>query len=208
MTGVAGNARRPVSLAAVAEYMSGAVAAVLSCVITLQGSSGTAGIFMMGAGLASLFVWIVWQDIKSLTISDTAILSVAVLAVSFRCAQDTAAGFAPGETAWMLLPDVLLPSAFMFLLREYYFRTKGRDALGFGDVKLSLAGGLLVGATGFFWALFAASLATLAYAGCRMVRGRPLMAADKIAFGAALAPAMFLVWAMEQWLLLTPPGRA
>jgi hypothetical protein len=55
--------------------------------------------------------------------------------------------------------DMGLAGGGVWLLREAYFRRHGFDSIGFGDVKLAAAGGILIGADGFASALLLASLA-------------------------------------------------
>jgi leader peptidase (prepilin peptidase)/N-methyltransferase len=62
-----------------------------------------------------------------------------------------------------------------------------------------VAGGLLVGPIGFFWALFAASATGLAIVfGLRFVALQAPGPMDRLAFGALLAPALFVVWLSQQ----------
>jgi leader peptidase (prepilin peptidase)/N-methyltransferase len=140
------------------------------------------------------------------TISDSAAVSLAFLAIGARWGQAADAGGAPLDTALALTVDMLLPGGSLFLLRECFFRWKGYDGLGLGDVKLALAGGAVAGAVGFCWALFAASALALAFTGLKAVWCRPISGHERIAFGAALAPAVWTVWVMEQWPLLIPAG--
>lgn len=189
------------------EGVTVAAAISLACAIVSRRFNGDDCTLVFGVVTFLLVTWIVWQDLKYFTISDAAILSIAGLAAAYRFAWDVSVGVASSDTSLLLVMDLVLPGGFMLLLREIYFRRKGHDGLGLGDVKLSLAGGMLAGATGFFWALFLASLAALGYAAWRMVQKRPLRGHDKIAFGAALAPALWLVWALEQWPLQLPPGQ-
>lgn len=46
----------------------------------------------------------------------------------------------------------------LYAVAEIYFRMKGRDGLGFGDVKLVFGLGLLLGVEGSIWALLLASV--------------------------------------------------
>lgn len=71
-----------------------------------------------------------------------------------------------------------------------YRRLRGREGLGFGDVKLAAAGGAWIGWQGLPSAVLLAAAAALAVAAAR---GR-LQAAERIPFGAFLAPAILLVW--------------
>lgn len=71
-----------------------------------------------------------------------------------------------------------------------YRRLRGREGLGFGDVKLAAAAGAWVGWQGLPSVVLLAAAAALAVAAAR---GR-LAAAERVPFGAYLAPAILLVW--------------
>jgi leader peptidase (prepilin peptidase)/N-methyltransferase len=87
--------------------------------------------------------------------------------------------------------------ASLWLVRALYYRVRGQEGLGLGDVKLAAAGGAWIG-----WqhladmiliaAVAALALAVLAAAG----RRQELSGASKIPFGSFLAPSIWLVWVL------------
>lgn len=87
--------------------------------------------------------------------------------------------------------------ASLWLLRALYYRVRGQEGLGLGDVKLAAAGGAWIG-----WQhlsdviLLAAVLALSLTIAAAVVRGRQLSAAARIPFGCFLAPSIWLVWAV------------
>lgn len=148
------------------------------------------------AGVVIVVSWIVWRDGASYVIPDAAVAALALIGVAFRLAADPAwshiaADAAWTDLAWSLASDVALTGGVLWLLREGFYRLRGHDGLGLGDVKLAAAAGCLIGASGFALALLAASVAGLLYALARGV-GRT----ERIAFGVALAPAIGLVWGL------------
>ena len=149
--------------------------------------------------LALLVSWITWTDLKTFTIPNLAVVALVLLAAGFRWSEAAAQGEPLTSACLALLVDAVLPGLMLFGFREFYYRRKGIDGLGFGDVKLAAGGGALVGSVGFFWALFGASAGALAVVTARMGLGRRPSKGDKIAFGAALAPAILAVWVCEQW---------
>ena len=185
------------------EWSPAAAAFVLGCALARQGFDEWFAAILAIAAISALCLWVAWQDLLHFTISDSAVMSIVFLAIGARWGQFAEAGGAPLNATFVITADLLLPGAFMFLIRECFFRLKGYDGLGLGDVKLALAGGALAGAVGFCWALFAASALSLAFVAARAALVGPLSAQDKLAFGAALAPAVWTVWVMEQWPLLT-----
>jgi leader peptidase (prepilin peptidase)/N-methyltransferase len=93
----------------------------------------------------------------------------------------------------------LAGGAGFWVVREGYRRLRGREGLGLGDVKLAAAAGAWTG-----WydlpnvVLLAAATALSLAVAQALVRRRSLAASERIAFGAFLAPAIWIVWALRQ----------
>ena len=100
--------------------------------------------------------------------------------------------------AGILLLDAGLCGASFMAIREVFFRIKGFDGMGFGDVKLAAASGMLVGVEAFAWSVFAASALGLAVA-LLVSLFRPGRKLDRLPFGALLAPACWSIWAAQLW---------
>ena len=85
----------------------------------------------------------------------------------------------------------------LWLVRAVYFRVRGREGLGLGDVKLAAAAGAWIG-----WQslsdviLLAAGMALSLVIALSLLRGNELSAAARIPFGCFLAPSIWLVWAL------------
>jgi leader peptidase (prepilin peptidase)/N-methyltransferase len=85
----------------------------------------------------------------------------------------------------------------LWLVRAVYFRVRGREGLGLGDVKLAAAAGAWIG-----WQslsdviLLAAVLALSLVIALGLLRGKELSAAARVPFGCFLAPSIWLVWAL------------
>lgn len=148
---------------------------------------------LLPIALVLLAGWIVWEDMRRLLIPDAALAGMAALAV-----VDLVSGVPfridPAVSAGVFAIEGLLCGGSLFALRELYFRRRGHDGIGFGDVKLAAAGGLLCGIGGFSMALLAASLAGLAAAAVLVVRRGTDARRTPIAFGALLAPALCAAW--------------
>jgi leader peptidase (prepilin peptidase) / N-methyltransferase len=138
---------------------------------------------------------IVAQDIVDFTVPDGAVVTLAVAGAVERLlgVQD----------AWqsellILVLDAALCGLSFLAVREAFFRIKGFDGMGFGDVKLAAACGVLVGMEGFAWSVFAASALGLVVAlGVALVK--PELKMDRLPFGALLAPACWVIWLMQLW---------
>jgi leader peptidase (prepilin peptidase)/N-methyltransferase len=94
----------------------------------------------------------------------------------------------------------LLGGAALWLVREAYWRWRGHEGLGLGDVKLAAAGGAWIG-----WEhladmvlLAAAGALSLALALAVVRRGR-LSGGERIPFGTFLAPSIWVVWGLQAW---------
>jgi prepilin signal peptidase PulO-like enzyme (type II secretory pathway) len=169
-------------------------AAAAAAIVVLGRGSGTADVVAVAAVVAAT-TWIVWQDSTDFTIPDGAVAALALVGAASRIVTDAGGLVLP-------LLDAALAGGALWILREVYYRRRGFDGLGFGDVKLAAAGSLLVGLTGFSVALLASSLAGLAWAATRRT---PVVAADasstdapagrRVAFGVLLAPACAILFA-------------
>jgi leader peptidase (prepilin peptidase)/N-methyltransferase len=88
-----------------------------------------------------------------------------------------------------------LGGAVFWLVREAYFRFRGREGLGLGDVKLASAGGAWIGWEHLFGAVLLASTVALGLAAAlAVVRRKSLSGAERIPFGTFLAPSIWMVW--------------
>ncbi|MFK5600328.1 prepilin peptidase [Methylobacterium sp. HMF5984] len=151
-------------------------------------------------GLALVAAQIAWQDLATYTISDVALIALGVLSLAARLSEAAFLGVPPLTALGLAALDGLLCGAAFFLLREGFYRWRGYDGLGFGDVKLALAGGILVGTDGFAWTVLAASLGGLAVALWLRGRGQASPEPKKLAYGALLAPCLCLVWLLSAGL--------
>lgn len=192
MTALAPGLRR-------AEWAVPLLGALLGLAVLRLTPGGPAALAITAGSVGALVVWIAWQDLLTFTIPDGALAAVAALGFASRWASAAAVGAAPGRVLATFALDVVVCGGLLLLFRELYYRRKGVDGLGLGDCKLAAAGALLVGGAGFSWALFAASLAGLgAVAAARLLR--PAEAPERLAFGAVLAPALWIVWLVEEAL--------
>lgn len=103
----------------------------------------------------------------------------------------------PTALAWRVGPGVVL-LLLLWLFDLAYGMLRGRDGIGFGDIKLIGVSAVLVGLAGVGAQIMLAAGAALIFAVIRALRlGRPLRAAARVPFGTFLAPALVIVWA---WL--------
>jgi leader peptidase (prepilin peptidase)/N-methyltransferase len=91
--------------------------------------------------------------------------------------------------------SALLCGGAFFLLREAFFRLRGVEGLGFGDVKLAATGGIWLG-----WELFPLAVVVAAFVAILWVVAVVLIARAwerqrKIPFAAFLAPSIWICFA-------------
>src|SRR5262249_3465031 len=89
----------------------------------------------------------------------------------------------------------LLGGTGFWLVRRAYYRLRGREGLGFGDVKLAAAADAWTG-----WhdlpnvVLLAAAMALGLAIALAIARRKSLSGTERIPFGAFLAPSIWVVW--------------
>lgn len=112
--------------------------------------------------------------------------------------------FHPGDWMAGLTESVLgavLAGGSFYLLRTLWFRLRGFEGLGLGDVKLAAVAGAWLGPELLAPACLAAALAGLAGVIVLALRpGRKLALSDEIPFGSFIAPVILGFWA---WRVLT-----
>jgi len=141
--------------------------------------------------LAAYVGWIMLQDVRSLTIADGASLGFGVIALTLRIGQ---AGPVWRDALPFILAQAASVGGLLWLLREAWYRLKGYDGLGLGDVKFALAGALLTGAAGFSLALLLASLIGIGWFVLPVGGIDRSGPRARLPFGALLAPAVLAVY--------------
>jgi leader peptidase (prepilin peptidase)/N-methyltransferase len=90
-----------------------------------------------------------------------------------------------------------------YLLREVFFRLRGVEGLGFGDVKLAATGGIWLGWEIFPAAVTLAAFGAIAWVASAAIIRRGWPRGQKIPLGAFLAPAIWLCWIYTRMALIT-----
>jgi leader peptidase (prepilin peptidase) / N-methyltransferase len=94
---------------------------------------------------------------------------------------------------WAALSALICGGVF-FLLRELFFRLRGVEGLGFGDVKLAATGGVWLGWELFPVAVIVAALGAILWVAAAALLSRGWPRERKIPFVAFLAPAIWIAW--------------
>lgn len=88
----------------------------------------------------------------------------------------------------------------LFLLREVFFRLRGVDGLGLGDVKLAATAGIWLGWELFAVAVLLASGSALVFVALRKLRDGSWERERKIPLAFHLAPAIWVCWFLSRLL--------
>jgi leader peptidase (prepilin peptidase) / N-methyltransferase len=84
-----------------------------------------------------------------------------------------------------------------WLVREAYWRLRGREGLGLGDVKLAAAGGAWIGWEHLADMVLLAAAGALSFVlAVAVVRRGRLSGGERLPFGTFLAPAIWVVWCL------------
>ncbi|HYS49484.1 MAG TPA: A24 family peptidase [Xanthobacteraceae bacterium] len=174
----------------------GAVA-LAAAATSLAVAPGLRGV--LGAGLALAMVAIAAIDARHFIIPD--VLSGAAFALALANAAIDPWGTVLEGLGAALLRGAVLAASF-FALRAVYYRIRGREGIGLGDVKLAGVAGAWLDWTTIPIAIEIAALAALAVYLLRQFAGRrPVSAMARLPFGLFLAPAIWLGWLLDATLL-------
>ena len=143
--------------------------------------------------LCALCVAVAWIDIRHGIIPDWLNLSIATLGLLriFLIEDVWAAAGALGE-------GVIIGAVF-WLLRRLYFKFRGIQGLGLGDVKFLNAAGIWVGVAGIPMLLLVATITALACVGAVQLSGRTLTAQTSMSFGPFLAIGLLATAGFQQF---------
>jgi leader peptidase (prepilin peptidase) / N-methyltransferase len=138
-----------------------------------------------------IFGWVLLalavMDLRSLFLADALTLPLIPVGLAFCLWLEP-------EAIWAHLAGAVAGAAVLAALSWGYFRLRGREGLGLGDVKLMAAAGAWVGVAGLgtviLWAVMVNALLVVA----DVVRGRPLSATTQVPLGTGLATGLWLTW--------------
>lgn len=142
--------------------------------------------------LASLMAVIAVTDFLTYRVPDALVVATAVCGLGFVLGTGDASAFLAVILRMALVGLVLLA------LREAYFRWRGFDGLGFGDIKLLAAAGAWIDLAGIANAVLIAALAALVAAGL-IAASRGWDGMRRLPFAAFLAPSIVAAWLAALW---------
>jgi leader peptidase (prepilin peptidase) / N-methyltransferase len=173
----------------------GAIGAVVASILVAPGVPG-----FLGAGLAILMIAIAISDARQFIIPDP-------LALAALCLGLLQALLVPSEDHLAALASSVLRGAVLALafwgLRKIYKRLRGREGIGFGDVKLAAVAGVWLDWIAIACAVEIAALAALVMIAVLAARGMKITARTRVPFGCFFAPAIWLAWLVDLAVLQT-----
>ncbi|MGQ0663454.1 MAG: prepilin peptidase [Pseudomonadota bacterium] len=162
---------------------AGSALAFLLAAAALEGVVPALAVGLLGSVLLALAV----VDVRHLVLPDPLVASVAAIALALTALGGTAISFADAGLG------ALGGGGLLWGLRDSYWRLRGLEGLGLGDVKLAAAAGLWVGWQGLGEFLLLAAALTLIAACVRALRGAGIGRGTRIPFGPGLAAGLYLV---------------
>jgi leader peptidase (prepilin peptidase)/N-methyltransferase len=103
--------------------------------------------------------------------------------------------------AFAVVRGTVFASVF-FVIRYAYWRVRGREGLGLGDVKLAgVAGAWLDWSFMPVAVEITACVALLVYLVRHFALGRPIQATSRLPFGLFFAPTIWLCWLLETMVM-------
>jgi leader peptidase (prepilin peptidase) / N-methyltransferase len=149
---------------------------------------------VLGAGLAILMIAITVSDARHFIIPDP--LVVAALGLGLLQALLVPSEDVPAALAGSVLRGLVLALAF-WCLRKAYKLFRGREGIGFGDVKLAAVAGVWLDWTAITCAVEIAALTALVTIAVLAKRGMVITGKTRMPFGCFFAPTIWLSWLVD-----------
>ena len=183
---------------ALADWKSGLVAAFISAFV---GGVAAATIWsadpisiVASAFLAATMGAIAAEDMRRMRVPDAWNLPAAIGGFLAVALEGRVVGLAPAMAIGHAAVSLVVCGGAFYLLREIYFRWRGVEGLGFGDVKLAATGGIWLGWEVFPAAVTLAAIGAILWVGGATILSRSWSKDRKIPFGAFLAPTIWICW--------------
>jgi leader peptidase (prepilin peptidase) / N-methyltransferase len=149
----------------------------------------------LGGALGLLMLGIAAMDASRFVVPNVLSAGAFALGVIHAAVASPDSGL---DGALMALSRAAFAAGLFLLMRIAYRRVRGRDGLGFGDVKLAGAAGAWLSLPMLPISIeIAAVTALAAYVFRQRKRARVLRATGRIPFGAFFAPAIWLGWMLD-----------
>ena len=149
----------------------------------------------VATGVLALFMALItFTDLKHFIIPNALSFPAVPLGVIANIAVFHADDWTAGLTESLL--GAVLGGGSFYMLRAVWFRLRGFEGLGLGDVKLAAVAGAWLGPALLAPACLASAMAGLVAIGIvALLPGRRVQLRDEIPFGSFIAPVILLFWA-------------
>ena len=150
------------------------------------------------AALAGIMAAIAAEDLRNLRVPDSLNLAAVIAGLVTVSVSAWTSYSDVWPAVWRALMHMMLCSGALWLVREAFYRLRGIDGLGLGDVKLAAAAGIWIGADLFAFAVLLAAMGALAFVAARRVLEGAWAADRRIPFAFYLAPSIWICWFLSR----------
>jgi leader peptidase (prepilin peptidase)/N-methyltransferase len=171
--------------------------AIAAVAVSLATAPNTGGVLASGLALTSIAIAVI--DARIFIIPDELNIAGLILGLAYAGFVDQPALDAIAGAA---LRGLVLALIFL-AVRVAYRWLRGRQGIGLGDIKLAAVAGVWLD-----WPMIpiAVQIATVTALGVYLTRqlagGRSIRSTSRLPFGLFLAPAIWLGWILDQWLIV------
>ena len=146
------------------------------------------------AFLAGTMGAIMLEDMRHMRVPNAWTLPAAIGGFVAVATEAETTGLAPLTAVGHSVVSLILCGGVFHLLREAYFRWRGVEGLGLGDVKLAATGGIWVGWEIFPAVVMLSAIGAMLWIAAMVALRRGWPRERRIPFGAFLAPAIWICW--------------
>jgi leader peptidase (prepilin peptidase)/N-methyltransferase len=168
------------------------IALVLASVVALGALPTMDALFAIA--FAALTLWLAKSDIERFELPDLTTLAVAAFGLIWIGTLPD-----PGLRLLDAAQRAIVAAACLSAVKRSYASVRGREGLGWGDVKLAAAGAFWLDWPQLPIALFFAAAAAIIAVAARAILARePISGFAAIPFGAFLAPSIWVAWLADR----------
>lgn len=182
--------RPALAAALLACLLAGLLAAVQKGAVS---SAAIAGL-LATAGLAGLMAAIAVEDARAMIVPNRLAAATFAAGLAVVLAEALLERFAVAPALLQAALATVLCGGLFWAMREGFYRLRGYDGLGLGDVKLAAAVGPWLGFERFLIGVLLAAITALTFVALWTAVKGPWPRDQRLPFATTLAPAFWLVW--------------
>ena len=170
--------------------------AIAAAAVSIAVAPNASGI--LAAGLALTVTMIAAIDARYFIIPD----ELSAVALALGLVHATLVGYSALEAIGLAMLRGLALALIFLAVRAAYLRLRGRQGIGLGDVKLAAVAGVWLDWYMMPVAVDIAAVTALAvYVARQLALGRSIRSKGRLPFGLFFAPAIWVGWVLDVWLL-------